>query len=127
MPRLVHLTTALGVRYLGCTLATRDNDMTPLAPANISNILLFMAVAVAVLLTKAAAKDIDDLPAAVQARVADKIVELAAYPKVSNIKALKGALKGQHRARIGEYRIIFTVSGETLTITSVVIRGGAYD
>jgi mRNA-degrading endonuclease RelE of RelBE toxin-antitoxin system len=125
MPRLVHLTTALGVRYLGCTLATRDNDMTPLAPANISNILLFMAVAV--LLTKAAAKDIDDLPAAVQARVADKIVELAAYPKVSNIKALKGALKGQHRARIGDYRIIFTVSGETLTITSVVIRGGAYD
>lgn len=82
---------------------------------------------VAVFITTSARKEVDGLPATVQARVAAKIVELARYPTVSNIKALKGSLKGQHRARIGDYRIIFTVSGETLTITRVVIRGGAYD
>jgi mRNA interferase RelE/StbE len=84
-------------------------------------------VAIAVLITKGAQKDIDGLPATVQARIAAKIVELRRYPAVSNIKALKGALKGQQRARIGDYRIVFTVSDQTLTITRVVIRGGAYD
>lgn len=84
-------------------------------------------MAVTVLLSKSAQKDLDGLPAAVQARVAAKAVGLAGYPTVSNIKALKGSLKGQHRARVGEYRILFTVSGQTLTITGVVIRGGAYD
>lgn len=82
---------------------------------------------VAVLITRSAQKDIEELPAVVQARVAAKIVEIAGYPTVSNIKALKGSLKGQHRARIGNYRILFTVSDQTLTITRVVIRGGAYD
>ncbi len=91
----------------------------------ISDILLL--VAVTVLFSKSAQKDIDSLPLVVQARVAAKVVELRGYPNVSNVKALKGSLKGQLRARIGEYRILFTVSGQTLTITGVVIRGGAYD
>ncbi len=82
---------------------------------------------VTVVLTKSAQKDVAGLPAVVQARVADKIVELASYPNVSNVKALKGALAGSLRARVGEYRILFTVSGGTLTITAVRIRGGAYD
>ena len=74
------------------------------AESHISDILLLIPVAV--LLTRSALKDIEELPAIVQARVAAKIVELAGYPKVSNIKALKGSLAGQHRARSGDYRVI---------------------
>ncbi|GAC1572429.1 MAG: hypothetical protein NVS3B20_04320 [Polyangiales bacterium] len=44
-----------------------------------------------VLLTKAAAKSVADLPAIVQARVADKIVELRLFPNVRGVKALKGS------------------------------------
>jgi mRNA-degrading endonuclease RelE of RelBE toxin-antitoxin system len=78
-------------------------------------------------MTRGAQKDVADLPATIQARVAKKALELANFPATSNVKALQGDLRGQHRARIGDYRIIFTVSGQRLTITRVVVRGGAYD
>lgn len=42
------------------------------------------------------------------------------------MKALQGKLAGSLRARVGNYRIFLTVSGATLTITGVRIRGGAY-
>jgi mRNA-degrading endonuclease RelE of RelBE toxin-antitoxin system len=80
----------------------------------------------AVVLTKSAAKDIESLPAVVQARVAAKIVDLRAYPDTNGVKALKGALKGRYRVRVGSYRILFTVSGTTLTIVAVEDRKEAY-
>jgi mRNA interferase RelE/StbE len=81
---------------------------------------------VAVVLTESAQKDILGLPAKVQARVAAKVADLADYPTVSGVKALKGALKGTLRVRVGDYRILFTVAAGTLTIVSVDDRKEAY-
>lgn len=81
---------------------------------------------VAVLLSKSAQKDIDSLPVVVQARVAEKIVALAAYPGVSGVKALKGEHKGTYRVRVGSYRILFTLAAGTITIVAVDDRKEAY-
>ena len=83
-------------------------------------------MAVAVLLSKSAQRDVETLPAVVQARVAEKIVALAAYPNVAGVKALKGALKGTYRVRVGSYRILFTTAPGALTITAVDDRKEAY-
>ena len=81
---------------------------------------------VAVTLTHAAKKDIDSLPAVAQARVAARIAALSAYPLVSGVKALKGKLKGQFRIRVGDYRIVFTVATNSLTIVAIDDRKDAY-
>lgn len=99
-------------------------DGPPLARSRLGEILLIMAVAV--VYTKSAAKDVAGLPAIVRARIADKIVELQAYPSVQGVKALKGALKGQFRVRVGNYRILFTVGAGTRTIIAVDDRKEAY-
>lgn len=81
---------------------------------------------VEVLYTKAAAKDLLDLPAIVKARVGDEIEKLRGYPNVAGIKALKGEHKGEFRVRIGDYRIRFVVAGQTLTIVAIRHRREVY-
>lgn len=83
-------------------------------------------MAVTVNVSGSAQKDIAKLPAFVQAQVAAKIAHLAAWPNVSGCKALKGALKGTWRARVGNYRVQFVVAGDTLTIVSVDDRKDSY-
>ncbi|MCL2726500.1 MAG: type II toxin-antitoxin system RelE/ParE family toxin [Polyangiaceae bacterium] len=82
---------------------------------------------VAVVITESAKKDVRKLPAAVKARVAEAITELASYPQVAGIKALKGALAGKLRVRVGDYRIVFTVSKGMLTIDAIADRKEIYD
>ena len=83
-------------------------------------------MAVAVVLSKSAQRDIDALPAVIQARVAAKIAALAAYPDVTGVKSLKGKLKGTYRVRAGEYRILFTLATATITIVAVDDRKDVY-
>ena len=83
-------------------------------------------MAVTVLTTASALRDIEKLPATVQVRVADKLVALAAYPQVAGVKALKGALKGTYRVRIGSYRVLFTLGSGVLTVVSVDDRKDSY-
>jgi mRNA-degrading endonuclease RelE of RelBE toxin-antitoxin system len=83
---------------------------------------------VAVVISKAAQKEVSKLPAFVQARVADAIVELANYPAVMGVKAMKGQHKGKLRITIGrDYRIMFTVAANVLTIVKVGDRKEIYD
>lgn len=82
---------------------------------------------VAVVLTESAAKQIQALPATIKARIADVVVRLREYPAVSGVKHLRGDLRGESRVRTGDYRIIFTVSGSTLTITKVAHRRDVYE
>ena len=42
------------------------------------------------------------------------------------MKALKGALKGTLRVRVGNYRILFTLGSRVITITAVDDRKEAY-
>lgn len=81
---------------------------------------------VAVVLTKAAQKDVDGLTAPVMARVAAAIVALREYPAVTGVKALKGDRKGQYRVRVGTHRILFTLDAGTITIIAVDDRKDVY-
>lgn len=83
-------------------------------------------MAVTVLISKSAQKDFSKLPAFAQLQVTAKFAALAAWPTVSNVKALQGALRGSYRVRTGNYRIQFTVSGDTLTVVSVDDRKDSY-
>lgn len=81
---------------------------------------------VAVLISKAAQKDITALPVAIQVRVQDAILGLAAYPQVSGIKALKGSLRGKYRVRVGSYRVVFELGSGALTVVAVDDRKDVY-
>ncbi len=81
---------------------------------------------VAVLITKSAQKEIQNLPALVQVRVQDVILGLVEYPNVVGVKALKGSRKGEYRIRVGAYRIVFVLSTGTVTVTTVDARKDVY-
>jgi len=52
------------------------------------------------------------LPITIQARVQRILAELAAWPHVSGVKPIRGALKGAYRKRTGDWRVLFTVDGD---------------
>ncbi len=81
---------------------------------------------VAVLISKAAQKDFNGLPASVQASVNDMFLALANYPNVTGIKALKGGMKGLLRARVGNYRVVFTLTTGTITVVQITDRKETY-
>lgn len=57
-----------------------------------------------------------------------KIEQYAAEPAslANNVKALKGAT-GNFCLRIGDWRVIFSETGEVIAVIKVASRGGAYD
>lgn len=81
---------------------------------------------VAVLISKSAQKDFNGLPVAVQADVTAMFVALANYPKVTGIKPLKGGMKGLFRARVGNYRVVFTLTTGTITVVQITDRKETY-
>jgi mRNA interferase RelE/StbE len=80
-----------------------------------------------VVLTSAARKEFDELPLAMKPRVAAVFVRLEKWPLVSGAKALRGNLQGNWRIRTGDYRIIFRVVGDIVTVWRLGYRGGLYD
>lgn len=44
----------------------------------------------------------------------------------NNVKALKGQ-EGVLRLRVGDWRVLFTETGEVIAIIRIAPRGGAYD
>lgn len=81
--------------------------------------------AMQVRITKAATKELNRIgPSAT--RIREKIRQFAADPASlqSNVKALKGS--DTYRLRIGDHRVIFTLSGGTMTVLAVRKRDEAY-
>jgi mRNA interferase RelE/StbE len=64
-----------------------------------------------IVLTAAAAKDLDALPAKVRAQVSDGLIAYATTGR-GNVKQLKG--RDGFRLRIGEYRVIFDEDATTI-------------
>jgi mRNA interferase RelE/StbE len=60
----------------------------------------------------------------VRARVWERIRSLADDPRPRGSKALRGALKGSHGLRVGEYRIIYRIEEDRLIV--VVVDVGAW-
>ena len=78
-------------------------------------------------LTDEAAEDFQKLPKALRGRVWKMFERLEHWPDVSGVKALSGNLAGWYRARVGDYRILFQVAGETVSVGKIGHRKDIYE
>ncbi|HIC09439.1 MAG TPA: type II toxin-antitoxin system RelE/ParE family toxin [Aquificales bacterium] len=76
------------------------------------------------LFLKEAAEEFKKLDKAVQRIIKEKLEILAQNPELlkNNIKPLKGKYKGLYRLRVGNYRVVYRLDKEEITI--LVIRIG---
>lgn len=75
-------------------------------------------------LTTSARKEIQHLEKDIRSRIADVIDVLTTHP-LRGVKKLKTPFHG-YRVRIGNYRILFVISGKCITVYSVAHRKDAY-
>jgi len=79
-------------------------------------------VAYKLVITDSAAKELKRIPAKMQDRIFEKIEGLADEPKPHGHKKLKNfAISGSdqddyYRIRVGDYRVIYTIEDELITI-----------
>lgn len=78
--------------------------------------------------SREALKALSRMPVNVSALIRSKITQYAADPAslANNVKALEGE-PGVLRLRVGDWRVLFTETGEVLAIVRVAPRGGAYE
>ena len=72
-----------------------------------------------VVLTKSAQKQLDKLPDLVVDKLLDAIEELTVYPRPDGCKKLKG--RPGYRTRKGDYRIIYDIQDDILTIEVIAL------
>ncbi|TCM80556.1 type II toxin-antitoxin system RelE/ParE family toxin [Rhizobium sp. BK068] len=75
-----------------------------------------------------ALKTLARMPANTAKLIRSKIEQYAADPAslANNVKALKG-MTGVSRLRVGDWRVVFSETGEVISIIKVAPRGNAYD
>jgi len=71
-----------------------------------------------ILFTPRAERDFSALPARERERLARRIDTLATEPRPKSVKKLEGP-DGFYRLRVGDYRIIYTVEDNVITVTAV--------
>lgn len=78
--------------------------------------------------SKDAAKTLNRMPGNVARLIRSKIEQYANDPEslANNVKALKG-MEGRFRLRVGDWRVIFSETGEIIAIIKIAPRGGAYE
>lgn len=79
-----------------------------------------------VVLTPAAAAEIEQLSNPVHERVLRLLIRLEHRPDVSGAKPLCGELAGRYRLRTGDYRIQFYVIRDVVTVEKIGHRDGFY-
>ena len=79
-----------------------------------------------VVLTPAAADELEQLGNPIHARVLKLLLRLERWPDVSGAKPLVGELVGRYRLRTGDYRIQFHVAGSAVTVEKIGHRDGFY-
>lgn len=83
-----------------------------------------------VLLTREARGHFDDLPARLQDPVLNALTDLEIDPEEAG-KPLLGRLKGLWSARVGSYRILYTIEGSSrsprVIVRAIKHRSVAYD
>ena len=80
-----------------------------------------------VVLQPEAARQLDELPKSMRARIHAVLTRLQEWPNVSGAKPLTGNLSGHFRVRTGDYRIQFSVTADTLIVERVGHRDGFYE
>jgi mRNA-degrading endonuclease RelE of RelBE toxin-antitoxin system len=78
-------------------------------------------------MTDAAKAGLDSLPRTIQARMVALFRRLRAWPAVSGVKPLSGALAGHYRMRTGDYRLRFRVEGDEVVVEQVGHRDRFYE
>lgn len=69
-------------------------------------------------------KDLKNLTLDSVRRILDAVeTDLASHP--GKDKSLKGQFKGLHSYRVGDFRVIYTIIGETILILRIAHRKGA--
>ncbi len=79
-----------------------------------------------VVLSPAAADELEQLSNPMHARVLRLLARLEHWPDVSGAKPLRGELAGRYRLRTGDYRIQFRVVGDAVTVEKIGHRDGFY-
>jgi len=67
---------------------------------------------------------LEALPRPIQARVILLFQRLERWPEVSGVRALGRQLEGHFRARTGDYRVQFQVTGDRLIVEKIGHRDG---
>lgn len=80
-----------------------------------------------VVLTIAAAGDLEALREPIHTRVIKLLERLSNWPDVSGAKPLSGTLAGKYRLRTGDYRLQFHVQGRTVIIEKIGHRDRFYE
>lgn len=80
-----------------------------------------------VLLTAEARMAFDALRPPMRGRVAAMIERLANWPHVSGAKPLRGEMAGSCRVRTGDYRLVFCVRMDVVTVTRIALRRDVYE
>ena len=81
----------------------------------------------AVVLTREAEKQAEQLPEVILERVRKLLRRLGRWPEVSGAKPLSGDLAGWYRLRTGDYRVRFRVQGETVVVDKIGHRSTFYE
>ncbi|MES9903119.1 MAG: type II toxin-antitoxin system RelE/ParE family toxin [Sedimenticola sp.] len=76
-------------------------------------------------LRKSAVRDLKRIDTAHKKKIHQKMLELANFPAVANVKKLTN-FEPAYRLRIGSYRILFDVSADTVEIGRVLHRKESY-
>lgn len=78
-------------------------------------------------ITDEATEELNALPVVIHARVDKVLVRLVKWPEISGAKALTANLKGNWRIRTGDYRVVFAVADDVVTVWKIGYRGTVYD
>ena len=74
---------------------------------------------------KSAIKDLKKIDSIIKNKLYSKIPELSKFPDIANIKKLTN-FEPAYRLRIGDYRILFDVSKNTIIIGRILHRKESY-
>lgn len=74
---------------------------------------------------KKAQKDFLSLTPKIQERIKKALLELSNFPNVSNIKQLSN-FDPAYRKRVGDYRVLFDIQEDILTIYHILHRRESY-
>ncbi len=74
---------------------------------------------------KSAIKDLKKIDLKNREKIHFRVMELEGFPAVSNVKKLTN-FEPAYRLRVGDYRVLFDVSGDTIEIGRVLHRKDSY-
>ncbi len=74
---------------------------------------------------KSAIKDLKHISEPYKSNIHSKILELKEFPNVKNIKKLTN-FEPAYRYRVGNYRVLFDVIGDTIIIGRILHRQSSY-